>query len=49
MKHLDYVSYKQILDQEKLPIIFLNIYKGLNCNIKCIKNFKNLYRQRITQ
>ena len=21
----------------------------LNCNIKCIKNFKNLYRQRITQ
>ena len=23
--------------------------KLLNCNIKCIKNFKNLYRQRITQ
>ena len=23
--------------------------KMLNCNIKCIKNFKNLYRQRITQ
>ena len=23
--------------------------KELNCNIKCIKNFKNLYRQRITQ
>ena len=22
---------------------------SLNCNIKCIKNFKNLYRQRITQ
>ena len=24
-------------------------YPLLNCNIKCIKNFKNLYRQRITQ
>ena len=31
---------------------FLDIFeslKELNCNIKCIKNFKNLYRQRITQ
>ena len=25
------------------------VNKLLNCNIKCIKNFKNLYRQRITQ
>ena len=25
------------------------IVNKLNCNIKCIKNFKNLYRQRITQ
>ena len=29
-------------------IMYFLIYK-LNCNIKCIKNFKNLYRQRITQ
>ena len=26
-----------------------NVPEKLNCNIKCIKNFKNLYRQRITQ
>ena len=26
-----------------------NKNEKLNCNIKCIKNFKNLYRQRITQ
>ena len=28
---------------------YLNNNLSLNCNIKCIKNFKNLYRQRITQ
>ena len=28
---------------------FIQAAKTLNCNIKCIKNFKNLYRQRITQ
>ena len=27
----------------------IKLKKMLNCNIKCIKNFKNLYRQRITQ
>ena len=27
----------------------IEIINELNCNIKCIKNFKNLYRQRITQ
>ncbi len=27
----------------------LDLLEKLNCNIKCIKNFKNLYRQRITQ
>ena len=30
-----------------LPFLLIKI--KLNCNIKCIKNFKNLYRQRITQ
>ncbi len=32
---------------KKLKII--DLVNMLNCNIKCIKNFKNLYRQRITQ
>ena len=34
-----YKKYLAIAKKEKM----------LNCNIKCIKNFKNLYRQRITQ
>ena len=33
----------------KKIVIEGNIVLPLNCNIKCIKNFKNLYRQRITQ
>ena len=34
---------------EKTIAINEKFISSLNCNIKCIKNFKNLYRQRITQ
>ena len=42
----------EALDSDDVVKISLRIDKEnklLNCNIKCIKNFKNLYRQRITQ
>ena len=38
-----------LVNDQKLFIPVDHFINLLNCNIKCIKNFKNLYRQRITQ
>lgn len=54
-KMLSHLSKEQVVDVikayydgEKIKDILVR-FEMLNCNIKCIKNFKNLYRQRITQ
>ena len=40
---------RTMLDILDFNIVFQGEKEELNCNIKCIKNLKNLYRQRITQ
>lgn len=47
-KILERNNYYNVINAYKDPFLEEK-YKELNCNIKCIKNFKNLYRQRITQ
>ena len=42
-------SLKEIEEARNASLYAMNQLNMLNCNIKCIKNFKNLYRQRITQ
>ena len=50
----DFLTADEIAFSKRVAILSSSellslVDKLLNCNIKCIKNFKNLYRQRITQ